>query len=81
MEVSFPEGQQVTCRTYRMEKAGNSTYDHRPSPQYKDVILRGAKHIQLPPHYLDYLHSIEDNGYQGSVEVYDDVLEMLKRKE
>ncbi|XP_069113971.1 gamma-glutamylcyclotransferase-like [Argopecten irradians] len=77
VKVVSPEGQEFTCRTYKLEKIGNSDYDSRPSPHYKDVILRGAKELQLPKDYVGYLQDIPDNGYQGSVEVYEEVMKML----
>ncbi|OWF37949.1 gamma-glutamylcyclotransferase-like [Mizuhopecten yessoensis] len=77
VKVVYPEGQEVVCRTYKLDKTGNPAYDSRPSPHYKDVILRGAKGLQLPHDYLNFLQNIPDNGYQGSVKVYEDVLKML----
>ena len=41
--------------------------DRRPSAVYKDVIVRGAEEHGVPSHYVDWLRSIQDNGYSGEV--------------
>ena len=43
--------------------------DCRPSNVYKRVIIEGAKENGLPEHYIKMLNEIEDNGYDGKVEV------------
>ena len=43
--------------------------DLRPSPIYKQVIVHGAKENKLPPHYIQKLENIEDNGYGGKIDV------------
>jgi gamma-glutamylcyclotransferase len=60
----------VECRSYRLLKTDHE--DHRPSPQYLDVIVRGAVDIGLPVKYIEALRKIEHNGkFRESVEVYD----------
>ena len=41
----------------------------RPSPAYKNVIINGAKQIGLPEDYKIYLHSFQDNGYKGPIDI------------
>ena len=43
--------------------------DLRPSGVYKRVIVEGAKENGLPAHYIKKLEDIEDNGYNGKVDV------------
>ncbi|XP_033754271.1 gamma-glutamylcyclotransferase-like [Pecten maximus] len=80
VKVVSSEGQELICRTYKLDKTGDPAFDSRPSPHYKDVILRGARELQLPDDYLKFLQNIPDNGYQGTVEVYEEVLKMLGEK-
>ena len=60
-----------------MNETGDDLEDGRPSPQYKDVILRGAKGLMLPEEYIQFLESLPDNGYQGDVPVYNEILKLL----
>ncbi|XP_060080343.1 gamma-glutamylcyclotransferase-like [Ylistrum balloti] len=80
VKVCYPGGQKVICRTYKIDKKGNPMYDKRPSPHYKDVIIRGARELQLPNDYLDFLQKIPDNGYQGRVPIYEEVMKKLGAK-
>ena len=43
--------------------------DCRPSTVYKRVIVHGAIENGLPEHYIKKLDKIEDNGYDGEVDV------------
>ena len=43
--------------------------DCRPSTVYKRVIVQGARENGLPADYIKKLESIEDNGYDGDVDV------------
>ena len=54
--------------------------DKRPSPQYCDVILRGAKQCNLPEEYIEKLNAIETNGYSGRVEIHERVLKLIETK-
>ncbi|KAK3086844.1 hypothetical protein FSP39_024363 [Pinctada imbricata] len=79
--VSSKEGKTYTCRTYKMKQGiYQPGVDNRPSPQYKDVIVRGARQNGLPSEYITELAKIEDNGYSGHVQVYEDVLKLLKNE-
>ena len=51
--------------------------DKRPSPQYVDVIIRGAQQSGLPADYIEGLKQIEHNGYAGTVPLYEEVLKSL----
>ncbi|XP_041454585.1 uncharacterized protein LOC121407523 [Lytechinus variegatus] len=63
--VTSQDGTRHTCWTYSMIDFQEGT----PSPQYMDVIRKGADQNSLPQHYLEWLRSIEDNGYSGQVEI------------
>ena len=43
--------------------------DCRPSTVYKRVIVHGAIENGLPEQYIKKLENIEDNGYDGEVDV------------
>lgn len=45
---------------------------------YKDVIVRGALEAGLPPHYIDQLRAVEDNGYRGDVSLTLDLRKISK---
>ncbi|PAV84493.1 hypothetical protein WR25_25243 [Diploscapter pachys] len=66
VEVITDQGP-IQCRTYQF-KDPNAKFG-RPSPQYKMVIVSGAKEHDLPEGYLKKLENLEDNGYSGTVEV------------
>ena len=76
--VETPGGQLVNCLSYELLKL--SAKDLRPSPQYMDVILRGARKNGLPKDYVATLETIETNGYSGEMETYNDVLKLLGEK-
>ena len=48
--------------------------DKRPSPQYLDVIIRGAIQHRLPESYITKLKNIKHNDYSGHVQIYDDIM-------
>jgi len=62
----------MKCRTYMLTEMG--TADSRPSPQYLDIIIKGAEEHKLPEYYIDKLRKIEHNGYAGSLPLYDDII-------
>jgi len=62
----------MNCRTYALLDTGYA--DRRPSPQYLDMIVKGAEEHQLPEYYIEKLTSIEHNGYAGRIALYDDVM-------
>ncbi|XP_053719612.1 gamma-glutamylcyclotransferase a [Synchiropus splendidus] len=51
----------VLCRTYQM----NNFHACLPSPQYKQVVCRGAEQNGLPAEYLEKLAAIPTNNYTG----------------
>ena len=61
------DGIRLICRTYSLLKRDSD--DVRPSPQYKDVILKGAAQNNLPKEYIEKLIDIETNGYTGEVQI------------
>ena len=64
--VEFLGGKEV-CRTYQLVEGGGG--DALPSPQYMEVIIRGAKQAGLPPDYVNKLQGVQTNGYTGEVQV------------
>lgn len=80
VEVINSNGKKYSCRTYYVPKhvIDRDTHDSHPSPQYMDIILRGARQNQLPITYQDLLKSIENNGNKKNVSIYDDILQLLK---
>ncbi|XP_048236367.1 gamma-glutamylcyclotransferase-like isoform X1 [Haliotis rufescens] len=76
--VTTPDGTTHTCRTYELD--GEYDIAHSPSPQYKDVIVRGARQSGLPQAYISQLEAVEDNGYDGEVEVYNRLIRQLENQ-
>jgi len=64
LEVETPAGDLVTCRSYQVARPHPDGY--QPSPAYLDTMLRGARAIALPDHYVTSLEGIEHNGFEGS---------------
>ncbi|XP_076109211.1 gamma-glutamylcyclotransferase-like [Mytilus galloprovincialis] len=78
VDVISEDRSPLTCRTYLLEPTTvPSDWDMRPSPQYMDIIIRGAIQSNLPEEYISQLKNIEHNNYSGSVKVYDEVLKLL----
>ncbi|XP_071082286.1 gamma-glutamylcyclotransferase-like [Haliotis cracherodii] len=76
--VTTPDGATHTCRTYELD--GEYDISHSPSPQYKDVIVRGAKQSGLPQAYISQLEAVEDNGYDGELKVYNRLIRQLENQ-
>ena len=73
MEVAVvtTDGVTLRCRTYA-QPSSNSTFDpsaDRPSPQYLQCIIDGARECDLPASYIAELEKVQHNGYTGEVEV------------
>lgn len=78
VDVITPDNQNHKCRTYMMQEAHiTDRYDNRPSPHYKDVLVKGAQQNSVPPTYIEYLQNVEDNGYSGEIPVYNSVMDTL----
>ena len=60
-----PRRDWLQCRTYYLLM--REAEDKRPSPQYLEVIIRGALQHGLPGAYVDKLRSIQHNGYSGQI--------------
>ncbi|KAL3318985.1 hypothetical protein Ciccas_002348 [Cichlidogyrus casuarinus] len=74
IEVLFEkENKVLQCLCYQMPTAIPCV----TSVYYLDVILRGAREINLPDHYIEYLRSIPTNDYLGPCPKYDQVLEKM----
>lgn len=55
--------------------------DHRPSPMYLDVIIRGAKQNKLPEEYIRSLESTPANGKHEDIDLYTDIIRQLETDE
>ncbi len=63
VEVETAAGDIVSCRSYQVVDPDPDGYP--PSPAYRDTMLRGAREIALPEHYIATLQAIEHNGFEG----------------
>jgi len=71
-----------TCRTYQLpQEYLEQATDHRPSPMYMDVIIRGSKQNKLPEEYVKYLETIETNGKHEDIDIYTDIMKSLEKEE
>ncbi len=61
--VTTEAGDAASCRCYRVVAPDPRGF--APSPAYKATLLRGARALDLPAHYIAALETIEDNGYAG----------------
>lgn len=77
VDVTTADKKTYHCRTYFLE-AQDPTL---PSPHYKDVIVRGAKQNHLPEDYIRFLESFQDNGFEGEIHTYNQVMEALQKSE
>ena len=75
VDVHTKDGQMIRCRCYNLLKRGYK--DKRPSPQYLDVIVRGAVQHDLPEYYVEKLRAIKHNEYDGKVNVMDEINELV----
>jgi gamma-glutamylcyclotransferase (GGCT)/AIG2-like uncharacterized protein YtfP len=64
VDLETAAGDRVTCRSYQVVTPDPAGI--RPSPAYRETILRGARALALPEPYLRGLEAIEDNGYAGA---------------
>jgi len=59
----------IHCRTYQMILPNDGQIENQPpalpSPQYKQVIVTGAKEHKLPLDYRKRLEAMPDNGFPG----------------
>ncbi|KAJ8303065.1 hypothetical protein KUTeg_019461 [Tegillarca granosa] len=76
VEVVSPQNEVYICRSYHKDL--DDKLDNRPSPQYKDIVLRGAEQNQLPEDYIDMIRNVEDNGFSGQLELYDEIISQIK---
>lgn len=63
LTVETTAGDAVTCRSYQVADPDPTGFD--PSPAYKATLLRGARAVGLPPHYVAAIEAIVENGYAG----------------
>jgi len=61
----------IDCVSYQLlpERFLSTGSKARPSFVYKDVIIRGAIENNMPDEYITKLKNIEDNGYNGNIDV------------
>jgi hypothetical protein len=73
--VEAKDGSSLPCLVYRLtaktrrdgvEELGA---EQKPSPFYKDVMLKGARENNLPQDYVNFIESIVDNGYTGEIDL------------
>ena len=71
VSVMMSNKQMITANTYQLkdEHLNEGEIENLPSPMYKKVILSGAIEHDLPGDYIQFLKSIPDNGYQGSIRI------------
>ncbi|GAB1598364.1 gamma-glutamylcyclotransferase-like [Argonauta hians] len=74
VKVEDPTGVIYNCRSYQLLKTDYGD----PSPQYKDVIVRGALASGIPNDYIEFLKSIPHNGNQSKVPIYDEILSLVE---
>ncbi|XP_064640002.1 gamma-glutamylcyclotransferase-like [Lineus longissimus] len=71
------DGSTVKCISYQLTTlygpldSPDAPPPDKPSPHYKDVIVRGAAESALPKDYIEKLKSIKDNGFCGTIDLYD----------
>ena len=63
VDLETAAGDRVSCRSYQVVDPDPNGF--RPSPAYRETILRGARAIGLPEDYLRALEAIGDNGHTG----------------
>ena len=64
--IMTPEGTTEDCKVILRNDAPQE--GALPSPQYKEVILKGAVEAGLPDSYIKLLSNQSDNGYQGHLD-------------
>ncbi|WAR13131.1 GGCT-like protein [Mya arenaria] len=80
VDVVAPDNAKFTCITYYLpgHYFDLKEFDHRPSPMYLDVIIRGARQNRLPDTYLQALETIEHNGHlDNELDIYVSILKLL----
>ncbi|XP_013405270.1 gamma-glutamylcyclotransferase [Lingula anatina] len=68
VQVTCEDGSILECRTYELLRPLERGLGP-PSPQYKNVIVSGARQNGLPQDYIAQLEAIEDNGYSGTLDI------------
>lgn len=63
------------CRTYQLIDQNIGL----PSPQYKDIMIRGAKQHQLPSEYIKTLTEMCDNGFTEEIPIYNELMEIIEK--
>lgn len=64
------------CRTYQLIDQNIGL----PSPQYKDIMIRGARQHQLPSEYIKTLTAMCDNGSTEEIPIYNELMEIIGEK-
>jgi hypothetical protein len=74
VKVTTVNGETLNCRCY--QQICEWEVDRRPSVVYKNIMIKGAKENGVPEDYIkNNLENIEDNGYNGEVQVKMDLLQ------
>ncbi|XP_077980585.1 gamma-glutamylcyclotransferase-like [Glandiceps talaboti] len=76
--VITPTGEEVECRC--LEMCCPPQHEGLPSPQYLSVIVDGAIQIGLPTEYIQMLKRKPHNGFDGKVEIMEDIKKGIESK-
>ncbi|XP_064613110.1 gamma-glutamylcyclotransferase-like [Liolophura sinensis] len=77
VDVTTPDGDTYRSFCYQLGEIMDA--NGLPSPQYKDVIVRGARQAGLPEEYINLLKLKPDNGYSGHVQIYQEILQSIAK--
>ncbi|XP_076233684.1 gamma-glutamylcyclotransferase isoform X2 [Calliopsis andreniformis] len=76
VDIETPTGKILNCRVYQQYSCPNEhvklcllPIQRRPSPLYLETILNGAKENHLPSTYIEFLKTIQHNGYSGEYDI------------
>ena len=68
-DIIAENGDKLKCVVYTINEDVIVKGREKPSPKYIGVIREGAKEHKIPKEYQEWLATIEDNGYEGKVNV------------
>lgn len=77
MTVTTSEGEDINCVTYQMRNFADVDFMELPSPQYLDIIIRGAVQNHLPSDYVEFLKSRKTNNNEDRVSLYEEIIGTL----
>lgn len=75
--VTSADGIKLKCRSYELvslpEYSQKLPKERYPSKIYLDTIISGAKESNLPHDYIDKLNLIPTNGFDGPINIYENI--------